>query len=56
MKAITLETWEEVNEYFEQGWFYVDCKIIEKKGKVTFYFILEKNRQLQRIIINRSRQ
>jgi len=55
MKAITLETWEEVNAYFEQGWFYVDCKIIESKGKVSYHYILTKdNRNM--VTINRSRK
>lgn len=51
MKAVILNSWEEVNEYFDTGWFYVDSKIIGKK----FYFILTKDKG-NRVTINRSRK
>ena len=56
MLAVTLEAWSEVNEYFEQGWEYVDSKIIEKKkGEFEYLFILEKGRN-KSVIINRQRK
>lgn len=55
-QAVTLTTWGEVNEYFEQGWEYVDSKIIEvKKNEYNYLFILEKGRN-KMVTINRQRR
>jgi len=55
MKAIVLDSWEEVQEWFNAGWFYVDCKITVDKGKTAFHFVLTQENS-NRVIINRSRK
>ena len=56
-QAVTLDTWEQVNEYLEAGWQYVDSKIIEvKKDERKYYFILQKGNEPLLVTINRSRK